>query len=160
MKCPECGNEVACDVNVCPSCGYELIASESNIREIAENRAMPFHKNKKYIGMALFAVACILFIVAFTRVNNDRYSFYKQRYKECMEEYADNKLLAKNSGVLFSSTYEYIATEFEKIAKDDNKEIWKYRIQAIILCFGGFACCVVGYKMVKGEICNGISQVS
>ena len=161
MKCPECGNEVTDDLKVCPYCGYEIISSETDIQENAKIGEVPIYKNKKYIRIALFVVECIMFIVAFTRVNNDTYSFYKQHYKECMEGYADTKATADEySGWFFKSTYESIASSYEDMAQDDNKIIWKYRIQAILLCFGGFACCLVGYKMVKGEMHNGISKVS
>lgn len=161
MKCPECGNEVADNVKVCPSCGYEIIPSETDVQENTKSGEVPIYKNKKYIGIALFVVACIMFIVAFTRINNDTYSFYKQHYKECMEGYADTKATADEySGWFFKSTYESIASSYEDMAQDDNKIIWKYRIQAILLCLGGFVCCVVGYKMVRGEMCNGISKVS
>ena len=161
IKCPECGNEVTDDEKVCPSCGYEIISSETDTQETTNSSVVPVYKNKKYIGLALFVVACIMFIVAFTRINNDTYSFYKQHYKECMEGYADTKATADEySGWFFKSTYESISSSYEDMAQDDNKIIWKYRIQAILLCLGGFTCCVVGYKMVRGEMCNGISKVS
>lgn len=160
MKCPECGIEVESDIRVCPSCGYEMISSETNAEEIAVNEVMPKDKSKKYIGIALFAAACVLFVIAFTRINNEGYSFYKEHYKECMEGYADCKETAEGSGWLFKSTYENMASQYEEMAEYDNKEIWKYRIQAIILCLGGFVCCIVGYNMVKGDRYNGISKVS
>lgn len=31
MKNPECGNEIADDVKVCPSCGYEIIHLNSEV---------------------------------------------------------------------------------------------------------------------------------
>ena len=164
MKCPECGNEIADDVTVCPSCGFEIVQSETNANRVTTiadtNEAVPVYKNKKYIGIALCVVACIMLIVAFTRINNDTYSFYKQHYTECMEGYAENNADANNSGALFRGTYRYIASSYEDMAKDDNKKIWSYRIQAIILCLGGVACGIVGYKFIKGEMTNGISEVS
>lgn len=163
MKCPECGNEIADDVKVCPSCGFEIIQSETveeNTVITNTNETVLVYKNKKYIGIALCVVAFIILIAAFTRINNDKYSFYKQHYKECMEGYAENSTDARNSGSWFSGTYRYIASEYEDMAKDDNKKIWEYRIQAIVLCLGGIACGIVGYKFIKGEMANGISKVS
>ncbi|MCI8335103.1 MAG: zinc-ribbon domain-containing protein [Lachnospiraceae bacterium] len=161
IKCPECGIEIEDNVKVCPGCGYEMISSKANTQEITENKGIAASKNKKYIGIALFAAACILFIVAFTRVNNSSYSFYKEHYKECMEGYAECKLIADDySGGLFRSTYENMASRYEEMANYDNKEIWKYRIQAIILCLGGFGCCIVGYSMVKGGRYHGVSKMS
>lgn len=155
IKCPECGNEVADNVNVCPSCGFEIIQSEAETEKIMIkaniNDAVPVSKNKKYIGFALCVAAGIMLIVAFTKINNDTYSFYKQHYKECMEGYAESNADANNSGGLFRGTYRYIASGYEDMAKDDNKKIWNYRIQAIILCLGGGACGIVGYKFIKGE---------
>lgn len=101
-----------------------------------------------------------MLVVAFTRVNNDKYSFYKQHYKECMDGYAENKSTANDYGGWFKSSYNYIASNYEDMAKDDNKKIWIYRIQAIILCLGSAACGIVGYKFIKGEMANGISKVS
>ncbi|CCY53271.1 putative uncharacterized protein [Coprococcus sp. CAG:782] len=162
MKCPECGTEVADNVNVCPSCGYEVVQSETEAVEDNTNTTatVPVYKNKKYIGITLCVVACIMLIVAFTRINNDTYSFYKQHYEECMEGYAENSANARNSGSWFSGTYRYIASEYEDMAKDDNKKIWEYRIQAIVLCLGGIACGVIGCKFIKVEKANGISKVS
>lgn len=161
IKCPECGNEVVNDVNICPSCGYEIIPSETGTQETTDNRVVPIYENKKYIRIVLFVAACILFIIAFTRINNDTYSFYKQHYKECMEGYADSKAAADNySGWLFKGSYERIASSYEDMARDDNKKIWEYRIQAIILCLGGFVCGFIGYRLVKGEMYNGISKMS
>lgn len=33
MKCPECGTEVADNVTVCPSCGYEIVQFETEAVE-------------------------------------------------------------------------------------------------------------------------------
>lgn len=162
MKCPECEIEIADNVAVCPSCGYEIIQSEVLTGEDNTNTTVtvPVYKNKKYIGIVLCVVACIMLIVALTRINNDTYSFYKQHYKECMEGYVENSTDARNSGSWFSGTYRYIASKYEDMAKDDNKKIWEYRIQAIVLCLGSIACGVIGYKYIKGEKANGISKVS
>ena len=162
MKCPECGIEIADNVAVCPSCGYEIIQSEVLTEEDNTDTTVtvPVYKNKKYIGIVLCVVACIMLIVALTRINNDTYSFYKQHYKECMEGYVENSTDARNSGSRFSGTYRYIASKYEDMAKDDNKKIWEYRIQAIVLRLGSIACGVIGYKYIKGEKANGISKVS
>lgn len=159
IRCPECGREISNHAESCPGCGCKIIQSEANTGEamITTNisETVPVNKNKKYIGIAIYAVACIMLIVAFTRINNDTYSFYKQHYKECMEGYAENTSDANNSGALFRSTYRHIASIYEDMAKIDNKKIWSYRIQAIILCLGGVACGIVGYKFIKGERENG-----
>lgn len=164
MKCPECGNEIVDDVKVCPSCGFEIIQAENDTEKVATmtyiNETISVYNNEKYIGIAFCVVACIMLIVAFTRINNDTYSFYKQHYKECMEGYAENNADANNSGALFRGTYRYIASSYEDMAKDASKKIWKYRIQAIILCQGGVACGIVGYKFIKGEMANGINKMS
>jgi hypothetical protein len=111
---------------------------------------VPIYKNKKYIGIFLCVIACVCFIVAFTRINNDDYAFYKQHYKECMEGYADTKSTANSySSSFFRSSYNSIASGYEKMAKDDNKTIWKYRIQAIVLCIGGTVCMIIGVKQYK-----------
>ena len=162
MKCPECGTEIADNVAVCPSCGYEIVQSE--VETVVDNTntiaTEPVYKNKKYIGIAFGVAACIMLIIALTRINNDTYSFYKQHYKECMEGYAENSVDARNSGALFSGTYRYIASEYETMAKNAHKKIWKYRIEAIVLCLGGVTCGIIGYKFIKWEKENGISKVS
>ena len=124
MKCYECGTEAADNVSVCPSCGYDIIQSE--VETVEDNTTTivkePIYRNKKYIGVVLYVVACIMLIVAFTRINNDTYAFYKQHYKGCMEEYVENSADARNSGGLFSGTYRFIASEYEKMAKYANKK--------------------------------------
>lgn len=162
MKCSECGTEVADNAAVCPNCGYVIIQSEVETVEDNTNtiEPVPVYKNKKYIGIVLCAVACIMLIVAFTRINNDTYSFYKQHYRECMEGYAENSADARNAGLWFRGTYRYIASRYEDMAKDDNRKIWGYRIQAIALGLGGIAGGIVGFKFIKGEKAHGISKVS
>lgn len=147
IKCPECGKEVSDTITICPQCGYKII-TQGDVRD--GKTYIPTYKNKKFIGIVLWVVACICFIIAFTRINNDDYAFYKGHYQICMEEYVENKSTANAyTGGLFKSSYNYIASKYEEMAKDDNKKIWEYRIQAIIFCLGGAVSVIVGYKEYK-----------
>lgn len=147
IKCPECGKEVPDTITVCPQCGYEVIPHN----DIQEGKtSISGHKNKKFISNVLWVAACICFIIAFTRVNNNGYAFYKGHYQSCMEGYAENKSTANayTSG-LFKNSYNYIASSYEEMAREDNKKIWEYRIQAVIWSLGGVACAIIGYKEYK-----------
>lgn len=164
IKCPKCGNEIEDNITVCPDCGSEINPPETDIVSEPEvysviNTDETKYKNKKYNGIVLCVVACIMLIMAFTKVNNDTYSFYKQHYKECMDGYKDTKSTANQyvSG-LFKSSYEGLASTYEAMAKADNEKIWEYRIQAIILCFGGVVCGFIGYKFIKRGKANSISK--
>ena len=159
INCPECGNEVEDSIKVCPNCGYEIVPSENDEKEISDSNNKLI--NKKYIGIALLVATCILFIFAYKRIDNDTYEFHEQMYRDCMDGYEECSIYAKEySSWFFKSTYQDLASGYEEMAKESNKELWKYRIQAIILCISGFVCCFVGYKMIKGEKCNGVNRMS
>ena len=49
MKCPECGNEVADNVKVCPSCGYEIIPSETDVQENTKNSVIFVSQSKNFL---------------------------------------------------------------------------------------------------------------
>lgn len=169
LKCPGCGYGIDDGkermIYKCVGCGsttggnlenfvedttintYEIIPSESNTQVTTSNKIVAIHK--KHISVVFFLVTIFLFIIAFTRINNDTYRFYKQHYKECMEGYADCKATGNDYAGWFKNSYESIASTYEHMAKDDNKNIWKYRIQSIVLCLCGLICCIVGYKIKR-----------
>ncbi len=166
MKCPECGKEVTENSMVCPSCGFEIINSDvvtikKDENTFIDNTSIIFCKSKRYIGIAFCIIACVMFFCAFARINNEKYSFYKQHYKECMDGYVENITEANNFGGWLSSEYKSIASEYEDMAKEDNIKIWEFRIQSVVLCLFGFTCGIVGYKFFKGRRkWYGISKVS
>ena len=159
IKCPECGKEVLDEVTICPECGYEIV---SQCDAQCQKKDVPIYRNKKTTAIALWVVACSCFIIAFTRVNNDDYAFYKGHYQTCMEGYSESKSTANAyNGGLFKSSYNYIQTNYQGMGKQDNEKLWEYRIQAIILCVGGIFCVILGYKKYnKGVENHGISKMS
>ena len=67
-----------------------------------------------------------------------------------MEGYSENKSIANSySNLFFKNSYNNIALSYKDMADDDNKEIWEYRIQAIIFCVGGIVCIIIGYIVGK-----------
>lgn len=149
-KCPECKQEVPEQVNICPHCGYEIIEQNENLKK--DKTEVPIYKNKRYMGRLMCIVGCIFLIIAITRITNDDYKFYKQHYKDCTAGY-DNTKSTSNSYVsgYFKSTYNGIASSYQDMADDDNKKIWTFRIQAIILLCGGSVLLLVGYKNLQKE---------
>lgn len=144
INCPECGKEVGEEVLVCPECGFPI--------KKQDKLGQPIYKNKKYIGLAMCIIGCILFVVAITRINNDDYKFYLEHYETCMQGYDENTEVANlyTSG-FFKSSYKDIALSYKKMAEDDYKEIWNYRIKAIVACGAGLILLVIGYKNVRNR---------
>lgn len=50
-----------------------------------------------------------------------KYSFYKEHYEMCMDGYNDTITDPNSYSGYFTSTYDYIASEYEKMAEDDKK---------------------------------------
>lgn len=151
IKCPECGKEISDQANICPHCGYEIIAQNEYMKK--ENKEIPIYKNRKYISILMCVIGCIFLIGAITRITNDDYKFYKQHYQDCMDGYNDTKAIADSYwGGYFESSYNSIATSYKDMADDDNKELRKFRIQALILGCGGLILIICGCKNYnKGE---------
>lgn len=146
INCPECGKEIDEEVLCCPNCGFPI--------KKRDETGQPVYKNKRYIGIAMCIIGCVLFIVAFARINNDGYKFYLEHYETCMQGYDENTATAKSyTSGYFKRSYEYIASSYKEMADDDYREIWKYRIEAIVACGAGLILLVIGYKNItnKGE---------
>lgn len=102
-------------------------------------------------------IGCIFIVVAITRITNDEYKFYKQHYQECIDGYNDTKSTADSyCGGFFRSSYKSIDSSYKDMADDDNEELWKFRIQAIVFLCGGCGLIIYGYKKYKKEKNNGI----
>ncbi|MGI5969522.1 MAG: zinc ribbon domain-containing protein [Lachnospiraceae bacterium] len=144
LNCPECGKGVEEDVLSCPNCGFP-IKKQNKVEQ-------PIYKNKKYIGIVMLIIGCILFVVVITRINNDDYKFYLENYETCMQGYDKNMATANSyTSGFFKSSYRDIASGYKKMAEDDYKEIWKYRIESIVACGVGLILLVKGYKNVKNK---------
>lgn len=176
LSCPECGLEIISRTGSCSKCGFDLENETSVCYECGtvlkksavtcKNCGAPVSvlnedvtktntassctsKNKK-IGIGMIIAACILFVVAFTRVNNDEYKFYKQHYEECEAGYIDTKSMANSySGGLFKSSYNSIANSYQKMMDDDMKETNKFRIQAVVCLAAGVVLVFIGSKKVR-----------
>lgn len=106
-------------------------------------------------------IGCILLVIAVTRITNDKYKFYKQHYQECIDGYNDAKSAANSyRSIFFSSSYNSIASSYKDMADDDSKELWKFRIQAIVFFCSGCLLIICGYKNYKKEKNHGVNQVS
>lgn len=167
IVCPECGKEQDSSAKSCIECGYPLQNdSKSQVCKdcgkllkdgntyctncgFENSNSVPTMKNSKnkMIGIALIVVACVMFVIAFTRVNNEKYDFYKQHYEECMDGYEESMDMA--DGGWFSGSYKQIANSYENMAEDDKTEINKYRIQAVLFGVAGVVLVCFGYKSLK-----------
>lgn len=167
IVCPECGKEQDSSVKSCVECGYPLQTDNKSLvcKECGEplkngntycancgfenSNSVSTAKNSKnkMIGIALIVVACVMFVIAFTRVNNEKYEFYKQHYEDCMDGYEESMDMA--GGGWFSGSYKQIANSYENMAEDDMAEINKYRIQAVLFGVAGVVLVGFGYKSLK-----------
>ncbi len=141
----ECSNDVPDQVKTYRHCGYEILKEDKQIKE-KHNISI----YEKYISALICIVGCIFLVMAITRITNDEYRFYKQHYQKCVDGYNDIKSTADSyGGGLFRGSYNSIAFSYKNMADDDNKELWKFRIQAIVLVCGGFGLIICGYKKYK-----------
>ncbi|WP_368189004.1 hypothetical protein [Blautia sp. 1033sp1_1033st1_G9_1033SCRN_220408] len=107
------------------------------------------NKNTKFAGIGLLILACVCFILGYSNVNNEDYSFYKDHYETCMDGYNDTITDPNSYSGYFTSTYDYIASSYEKMAEDDEKKMWEFRIQSIAFCIGGAICAIFGFVIMK-----------
>lgn len=140
--CRECGEPLNNEKNYCPNCGFENVTSEL-LKANTEN------SKNKLVGIVLITLACVMFVFSFSRVNNDKYNFYKQHYEDCMAGYEDSMDMANSSGALFRGSYKSIANSYENMAEDDMAEINKYRIQAVLFLAAGVVLVYFGCKSLK-----------
>lgn len=146
--CPECGTDVGTDLDTCPCCGYPLKSTnKSNINKIKFSSNIS--SNKRKIGIIMCAVAILFIIIGITRITNDDYKFYTEHLEECLDAYGEVKAEAKRSSGWFSSAYNSIADRYEDLIADDRKELWIYRIQAIVSCSAGAVLLYFGVPKVK-----------
>lgn len=157
IKCPECGCDIESSLNQCPLCDCK-IHKDSNTQHhtVKNNNTNKLLSGKGFVYF-FFALAAIFVVWGFARINSPKYSSYKEHYEECMRGYDDNKYAEMTSGLLFKSSYRLIAEEYEEMANDAMKEIWKYRGQAIALFVMAFVSVLLGLvlnKKGKGDICE------
>lgn len=139
-KCPECDNEVHEGMIVCPNCGYELLTDKKN--ELTKSK-------RKAIGLVMIVVACICFVWGVIQLTNESYKFYQQHLQECIDARIEARDAAEdvNAGYLTGyllSTYDDIDESYAEMIEDDEKEIWNYRIKAMIGCAGGVILLLIG----------------
>ena len=114
-----------------------------------DNKNFKRIKIVKCIGAVLLILACGCFLWAYTRVNNEGYSFNREHYENCMKGYNDNMAEAENSTGYFSSEYKSIADKYMDMAEDNEKAIKEYRNQAILFCICGVICLTMGVVFFK-----------
>ena len=107
------------------------------------------NRSTKLAGAGLLILACVCFILGYFKVNNEKYSFYKDHYDLCMDGYYDTIADPNSYSGYFTSTYDYIASEYKEMAEDDEKKMWELRIQAIIFCVGGGICAIAGLVVMR-----------
>ena len=161
MKCPECGNELKDNEQICPNCGFEISAFN---RIIQKNNVVKssISGNRRIVGIVLCVLAFGLIFGGFKTIQNDEYIFYKQHYQECMDGYADTKATGESyANAYFKNTYNYLADEYEKMAQSDSKKIRRYQFQAGAFYLGGIVLGLSGcYLIIKRKKTNGVDKVS
>lgn len=148
LICPECGASIETNSDVCPECGFPLKSQRPQVPTVSKS-----HKpSKKQLGIAFCIVAVICFIIGITRVANDDYTFYSEHYQRCADGYQDAKReAARATGWLLKGGYEDIAEGYKDMMDDDMKELWSYRIQAIVLCSAGAVLAFFGIRNIRND---------
>lgn len=154
-KCPECNAEVAGNTNFCPTCGYPFNSqNETDNRKNTNSTSSSKIAGKVKCWIA-YGLAIICLIVGISRITCDDYKFYKKHYETCIAGYNENSRTSIMYGSgLFGAGYSGIASVYKDMAEIDLKEIWKYRIVAIVCCSGAVALTVYGYSSEKKEKAN------
>lgn len=158
INCPECGKEISDKSTCCIHCGYPLADREidpsitndgdaqgipvmvSRQEKKSENKAsgnMIMAKVNKIsptlrvgISVLLIIVALVCLVQGKNALNNDRYDFYKEHYEDCIDGYEESMDKARTSEYLFKSSYESIAEDYERMAKEDLAKLNGYRAKA------------------------------
>ncbi len=147
--CPECKANISNHDKTCPFCGFPLDDSR-DFSEIKNNSiSKKSFSTKQIVGMVMCVAALVCIIIGITRITNDTYKFYKEHLNECMDAYGEVKAEANHSYGWFSSTYDWIADNYEDMIAEDRKELWSYRIQAIVLCGAGAVLIALGVPKIK-----------
>lgn len=105
--------------------------------------------SRKYFVYFCFVFAVIFVVWGLAIINSSKYNSYKEYYEECMRGYDDNKYAEMTSGLLFKGSYRLIAEEYEEMANDAMKEIWKYCGQALALFVMAFVSMLLGLVLNK-----------
>lgn len=145
MFCKNCGKQIPEDSIFCPSCGATTgvqgnMDNRTNGSQIndSKKRSLGIALQKidpsirKIISGALSLIAIILVVQGIRTVTSDDYDFYCEHYAECMEGYDDCKDEALTAGYLLRSTYERLADDYMKMAKEDQAKLWGMRMKAIV----------------------------
>ena len=178
LNCPECGSEIESRTGSCANCGFDL---ENNCKECYEcgtllmksaivctkcgapmsvinedatkvDKVVLNKSKNRYIGIGMIIIACILFVISFSRVNNEKYEFYKKHYEDCEEGYIETKSMANSySSGFFKSSYNNIADSYQDMMDNDMDEINKFRTQAVICLATGVVFIIVGTIKLRKE---------
>ncbi len=144
MKCPDCGSDIEEGLSNCPNCGYAF--PKQDVQPGYAGSGSNTSTRSFQVLIPIFVIGAIIcLIVGFTRINNEKYSFYKQHYEECVEGRDEN---ASHTGA-FSGTYSMIADSYQDMIDYDLKMINTYRIQAGVLFVCAICLCVVAVVIYK-----------
>jgi len=143
--CPDCGTAIDHESSACKECGFPIEKQKAETAIAAKKTRIP----AKPLGIALCVVAVICFIVGITRITNDKYTFWSEHYQECMDGYEDCKSEARTAGPLFKDSYQNLAESWKDMADRSLEKIWKYRIEAIVLCSFGVVFVIFGIMQLK-----------
>lgn len=173
MFCRSCGTEIPQDSAFCPVCGKQVVITQgmaannsiapANIVKSKVRLIQKIQPKWRAVISACLAIATLVFvIVGITTLTSDDYSFYKNHYEDCMDEYWDCKKEAITSGWYFSSIYENLADDFKKMADDNQATLVGMVVKSVIFfVFAGVF--VVGFFIFlppKNSLKSNSSNVS
>lgn len=140
--CPDCKAGIEDNVLTCPFCGCPVSTVSNNSNSLN-------NKKRRILGIVLCALSIVCFIWGINRITNDKYSFYIEHRNECQANQNEVQYLADTSNGYFKSSYQNMVDDYEDMIKDDQKEIWTYRIEAIFSCSVGITLLITGVKKTK-----------
>ncbi len=103
---------------------------------------------KRAIGIILCVCSVVFTIISFCMVNNSKYEFYKDHYRECYYGYNEAVDNAYSLGRQFRNNFLDIAHTYKVLMEKDMANIYGYQIGAAVFGVCGGLSMIIGIVML------------